>query len=425
MTHKRLVLRGLYGLAPALLLAHPLVAQGKDIYSLDRLETMAVQGNLAIKAAATDVSAARGAVQGARAYPNPEVEYLAGSSRYRPGVDGVSGHGESMSLSQPLDLPFRRTPRIAQATAGLAAREAGLRAFQADWIAGLRRAYFDLLRRGAEKTNAQEDLTLMQQLRDSIALKVKVGDAPRIELIRAEADLLHVKSQAQAAALRETQARLYLRKMVSADLPEDFEVQGQWEAPLRVAPLPVLVDKALAANPELDRARAEREQARHRLHYEEAGRLPSLSLRATRESDRELRQFRVGLSLSIPIWDRRQGPVREAEAEVARSSLHLDAQSYAIRQDLEVAYRQFEVAQAQVVALESGLVAQARSAVAIAETAYRAGERGLIDVLDAQRVFRSARADLIASRFELAAAWVEIQRLAAPANSAPSDQEPQ
>jgi cobalt-zinc-cadmium efflux system outer membrane protein len=35
----------------------------------------------------------------------------------------------------------------------------------------------------------------------------------------------------------------------------------------------------------------------------------------------------------------------------------------------------------------------------------------LIDVLDAQRVYRAARADLNSSRYELAAAWVEIQRL--------------
>jgi cobalt-zinc-cadmium efflux system outer membrane protein len=174
------------------------------------------------------------------------------------------------------------------------------------------------------------------------------------------------------------------------------------------------VDKALAANPELERARALREQARYRLNYEEAGRLPSVAVRAARETDREMRQFRIGLNLTIPLWDRRQGPVREAEAEVARAASDLDAQSFAIRQDLEVAYRQYEVTQAQVSALENGLVAQARAAVTIAETAYRAGERGLIDVLDAQRVLRSAQADLINSRFELASAWVEIQRLVAP-----------
>jgi len=46
----------------------------------------------------------------------------------------------------------------------------------------------------------------------------------------------------------------------------------------------------------------------------------------------------------------------------------------------------------------------------IAEAAYRFGERGFLDVLDAQRVYRAARNELIVARYELAQAWVEIER---------------
>ena len=64
-------------------------------------------------------------------------------------------------------------------------------------------------------------------------------------------------------------------------------------------------------------------------------------------------------------------------------------------------------------ALESGIVRQAESALRVAEAAYRFGERGFLEVLDAQRVFRAARSELIAARYELATAWVEIERLRA------------
>ena len=49
----------------------------------------------------------------------------------------------------------------------------------------------------------------------------------------------------------------------------------------------------------------------------------------------------------------------------------------------------------------------------MAEAAYRFGERGFLEVLDAQRVYRAARSELIAARYELATAWVEIERLRA------------
>lgn len=387
------------------------VAAG-ETFPLARLEEIA-RGNPALRAAAADVDGARAGVQTARAFPNPEVEYMAGSMRYRPVASGISGAADSLSVTQPLDLPFRRTPRIAAARAGLEASKAGYAAIEIDWIADLRLAYFGALRRTAETANAQQDLSLMQSVYAKIRLRVEQGDAPRIELIRAEADLLNVQKAAQAAALREEQARLQLRALVGPDLPEDFALTGQLEAPPPLPALGMLQDQALAANPALARARAEAEQARHRLDYEESGRLPTVALRAARETDREMRQTRVGVTLSIPLWDRHVGPVREAEAKRAQSDLQLTARTYAIRQELSIAWRQYEVAQTQVTALENGLIAQTRAAVNVADAAYKAGERGLMDVLDAQRVYRAARADLIASRYELAAAWVDIQRLVA------------
>ena len=49
----------------------------------------------------------------------------------------------------------------------------------------------------------------------------------------------------------------------------------------------------------------------------------------------------------------------------------------------------------------------------VAEAAYRFGERGILDYLDAQRVFRAARNELIAARYELQLAVIEIERLRA------------
>ena len=67
----------------------------------------------------------------------------------------------------------------------------------------------------------------------------------------------------------------------------------------------------------------------------------------------------------------------------------------------------------QVAALESGIVRQAEAALKVAEAAYRFGERGILDYLDAQRVYRAARGDLITARFELRSADIEIARLLA------------
>ena len=54
---------------------------------------------------------------------------------------------------------------------------------------------------------------------------------------------------------------------------------------------------------------------------------------------------------------------------------------------------------------------EAEAALRVAEAAYRFGERGILDVIDAQRVLRLIRADLLTARFEQQAASIAIRVL--------------
>jgi cobalt-zinc-cadmium efflux system outer membrane protein len=65
------------------------------------------------------------------------------------------------------------------------------------------------------------------------------------------------------------------------------------------------------------------------------------------------------------------------------------------------------------VAFDSGILREARDSLRVAEAAYRFGERGILDYLDAQRTLRSIRNELNATRFELQAARIELERLRA------------
>jgi cobalt-zinc-cadmium efflux system outer membrane protein len=71
------------------------------------------------------------------------------------------------------------------------------------------------------------------------------------------------------------------------------------------------------------------------------------------------------------------------------------------------------VATQQIQAFEGGLLRQAEDALRVAEAAYRFGERGFIDVLDAQRVLRAVRLDFLAARAAQRAAAIEIEQLRA------------
>jgi cobalt-zinc-cadmium efflux system outer membrane protein len=381
-------------------------------YTREQLEQLAHGSSRSIQAARNQVEAATAAVRTASAYPNPELEYQKGTSKSRQ-PSGVPGDVEQYSLTQPLDMPWTRNARIGAAEAGLESATALGRGQEADIIARIRLRYFDVLRRQAELKAALEDQSAMEGIRDRIALRVETGEAPRFELVKADAEMLNSQKNAYTAELRVNQARAYLRALVGPALPENFVLLGKLQDPLKLDGLEELRKEIRERNPDLLRARAEQQRASRELDHERSKRWPKVALRGSRENDPELSTTRVGLVVTIPIWDWRGGPVDEARANLSRATNELANSEFSMDRSIEVAYEQYQIAQAQVVALETGIVRQAENAVRIAEHAYRFGERGILEVLDAQRVYRAARNELINARYEAASTWAEIERLRA------------
>jgi len=368
----------------------------------------------ALRSATNAVDAARAAVDTARTIPNPQIEVMNGTRKPRPDNSaGTNGNLKTVSLTQDLDMPWHRFPRVDGALAGLSAAQANEQSFRADMRAQLRLRYYDLVRRTAENRVAREDVKLMEGIHKRIELQVETGEKAKFELVKANAELLNAQKMQESATLRVRQSRGALRALVGVTLPEAFEVQEQTHTFAPPAPLNEVRDAVLKTNPELQRTRAERQQLDRKLSEEKSLRFPKFALRADQDQDPEWRSKRVGVAMNLPLWDWRGGPVGEAAAKLSQTDNQLAYQEFSLLQSLEAAYQQYDIANAQVVALEGGIVRHAANALRIAELAYKAGEKSFLDVMDAQRVYRAARNELITAQFELASAWAEIERLRA------------
>jgi cobalt-zinc-cadmium efflux system outer membrane protein len=381
--------------------------------SLPDLEALMFEQSPALRGAANAVDAARSAVDTARTVPNPQVEVMNGTRRPSAINPNTNGNLKTISVTQDLDMPWHRFPRVEGALAGLNAAQANEQSFRANMRAQLRLRYFDLVRRTAENRVAAEDVKLMEGIHKRIALQVETGEKAKFELVKANAELLNAQKMQESAGLRVSQARGALRALVGAQLPETYQVREQAHSFAPPAPFTSIRDDVLKTNPELQRTRAERQQLDRQLSEEKALRFPKIALRADQEQDPEWRSKRVGLAMSVPLWDWRGGPIGEAAAKLSQTDNQLAFQEFSLLQSLDSAYQQYGIANAQVVALEGGIVSQAANALRIAELAYKAGEKSFLEVMDAQRVYRIARNELITAQFELASAWTEIERLRA------------
>ncbi|WP_172457092.1 TolC family protein [Polynucleobacter necessarius] len=299
------------------------------------------------------------------------------------------------------------------AEASLRSAEATRLAFEIETISKVQQRYYELMRRKAEEKAAEEDLSLTKQIRDRMQVRYDVGETARFELIRVQTEFLNAQIAAESSKLRVEQARSALRQVVGHVLPDNYVVVVEQPKIETLPPLTTLLAEIQSQSPELQKAKADVEASESRLSFEKNSRLPRLAFKASQYNDPNFTDRLYGLQVSIPIWDFKGGQVAEAEANASKVRNQLNAQSQSLDQQLETAYKLYQMASYQLKVLDQEVVQLAASAQRIAEVSYRYGERGMLEYLDAQRTFRAARNDLIRARFDLASVTTEIQRLRA------------
>jgi outer membrane protein, heavy metal efflux system len=364
----------------------------------------------ALAAASAQERGAQAALDSASAYPNPELEVASGLARPRqPG--GESGRIEMLGLSQQFELPGLRNARQQGAEAGIVSSTAALAEARLYQYITVKQAFYEVLRRQEESVLAAENYALLQQIRNRVKVKVKVGESPRYELVKSEAETLAAESAAKTAEHRVTQARDRLRALTGGKLTETFVAVAE---PAQLSDLPelnVLREELLAKQPLLKVAESEMQRAQARLDLERALRAPQPTIKLTSERYPSVNEWRIGVALPLPLWSRRAGPIGEARAGIDRAQADAQQIRLELLAELDQAYSRYQIAHFQVITFESGLLKEAESALKVAEAAYRFGERGILDYLDAQRVLRSTRVDFLNARYELQAALIVIERL--------------
>lgn len=394
----------------ALLLPFSAWAADLPTYSVEQLIALGMANNQTVQAAESGVVAAQAGIVSARAFPNPELEASTGKIRARqPGAP--EGNAVTMGLIQRLDLPNVRNAREGVAQSNVAYATSEKTVVTSEVRARIKLAYFNVLRRQEESKAAQENNRLVQEIFNRVKVRVDTGEAPRYELIKAETELLNTQRTLQAAKLRVIQAKTALSREVGGALPDEFNVADYSVKRLVLAGADLKA--AIANNPYLRQSQADLVRAQQQLALERSLRTPDVSLRADWDREPDINAARIGVQVTLPIWNQRQGPINVAAAQLAQARNRYDALDYNVKQTLTTALNEYEIATTQVSALEEGVMRQAEAALKVAEAAYRFGERGILDYLDAQRVYRTTRNDLIAARYEQGAALVELERYTA------------
>ena len=386
-------------------------ASSNPQYNLQDLIDIAKRENPILDVLKAKEDAARSSVVTAESYLNPEIEVGTGPSRFRtPNTSTNQRRNYGVNISQPLEFPNVRGAKKAVAESRVNYASSVTEATMINLSLQIKKAFYDVLQNEAVLKIAEGDRDALKNIREKVALRVEVGEAPRYELIKADTELVAAQRDADAALLRISESKFYLRGLVSKSLTDSFGLVGSLP-PSDINLNADFLRNEISKSPKLKQIKASADIAENRLRLEEKLINPGLTLNAGVDQDPDITSYRFGISIPIPIWNRRQGQIGEAAAGYRELQAQYTDQELALRRDIESAFQRYLIAQQQVKTFESGLLEQAESVLKVAESAYRYGERGILEYLDAQRTFRLVRKDYLASKYDYVVAILEIEQL--------------
>ena len=302
-------------------------------------------------------------------------------------MTGTPTSGETqtlVTLEVPLLLGHQRGRRERAAEASIAAARAGVVADQAGAEAEIR-ALFAALQAAQQKvTTLVAAVDDVQVVRGIVAGRTTAGAASPYELERI--DLTVATMTAQLGDARTDQALVAHALAKACGVPGwSPHAQGQLVDPATgsIDPRHPLL---AAVRAELAAAHADEDRARG-----DGLPVPSLSVQSYATSTPWGAAVTGGISIPLPMFDRNQGAVARARAEVVRAGLELTAREHELTADLVRASDALRARREVLAAFDDGALARLDKLRAMAETAYRSGQGGIVELLDAVEAITEAR----------------------------------
>ena len=382
---------------------------------LDDLETQATIANANLAQAAARVAQVRALVGVANAERYPQVGAGFGYTRVQPTgvnlglppgvfVEPYTAWRGLVTASYEVDLFGRISDSVAAARSDYAASEATYRSALLALQADVAQAYFAIRQLDEELAVLRDTVTAREEGVRILQRRFDLGDISELDLARAKTDLATTRSDLFAAERTRGQLEHGLALLLGR-APANFALAP---APLarEVPGIPAGLPSALLERrPDIAAAQRQMAAANARIGVAKAAFFPVLNITAIGgyESSELSKLFRwssrtwafgpiAGTMLTMPIID---GGRNRSNLERSRAALEESVAGY--RQTVLAAFTEVEdnlvglrTLGGQSEAMRDS-VASASRALKIAETRYKAGATGYLDVLDAQRSLLSVQ----------------------------------
>jgi len=351
--------------------------------SLDDFEGMALANNPTLASAASRIQAARGQWTQVGLPPNP----IAGYSGNEIGDEGRAGQqGAFFGQEIVTGGKLRLSRSVAAQEIQMAESQSEIQRLRV--LNDVRISFYDVLVAQRRVEIAQEVVQIGERAIDTIEKFLQARETSRVDLLQARVETNAARILLENARNDHQAAWRKLAAVVGVPDLQIGNLTGELEGAAEIRYEDAL-QRLLSSSPELVASQANVNRARQVVARARVEAVPNLDMQAGVQYDNATEDAiaNVQVGMPIPIWNRNQGGIRRAEAELVTARNEVQRVELDLQRRLASAYQQYANARQQVATYTQQILPDAKSSLDLVTNGYQQGEFGYLALLTAQRTY--------------------------------------
>lgn len=323
-------------------------AANGELITLAQLQQLAFTSNPSLQKAQATIEAAAGAMQQAGLYPNPVVGYQADQSQpwaYPSGTPGQQGAFISQVIKTAGKLALN------QQVAGFDYLNAivDARRTQIEVNNQVRAQYFAILVAQQAVEINRSLVSLADEVYQLQKKQVRAGEAAAYEPLQLYAQAVQARNALKQAEANVTSSWRQLAASLGQPELAMRPLAGRADSPPPAFDFDVLKARIADVHTDMLTARNKQLQAETNVRLQEVTPIPDLQTNLIVQYDNVVRttQFGLQLGVTLPLFDRNQGNIRQAQATLASSSDAIQVTQNGLTARLAEAYGRYDTSRVQ------------------------------------------------------------------------------
>ena len=327
-------------------------------------------------------------------------------------IKDFTGAEATLRLSSVVEMGGKRAARVGVVSRRIDVLDVEQRVVELDLLVEVVRRFIDVASAQEQIILQSQSTAIAEQTANMIQPLVTAGQAPQLELDRANAALIRSQVAEQAATASLESARIRLANMWASNSPQFDSVDSDFLVAGQAGSIESILTE-LMSNPDIEIFAAESRLLEAQLRLAQTRQQGDIQWSMGIRHLKEIDDTGLAFEISIPLFNkaRAAGASRAARANLQEVEMRRLTALNAIEGEIRSLHQALQQSIKEVNTLQQQVIPVLQQVQQQTQVAYRAGNYSYVELISAQREFLDAKLSLITSVGNAHRLRAEIERL--------------